>query len=221
MSGHATLTYRDLDKAYAFMRASRDDHGEVAADHPEFYRTVTASGTRRAPLPALSDREPCSFRDEEDALIARIDGDVETVEDAPAENDITFEFRELTLDDLDAMDGSSWEDQEYHAAWQEHVDGIADAIGQDRKVPSIPPVPVTYLREETAVPPADVPADADDGPAAISGWRATIASNEELNLDNGTGGYKCWKDTTKAPTQFTRHAGRVQPTFRRGPRTAA
>ncbi|MEY4745385.1 MAG: hypothetical protein RL272_1330, partial [Candidatus Parcubacteria bacterium] len=85
MSGHAQLTYRDLDKAYAFARGSEDEDKVVTAvDHPEFYCTTKTNGVHRAALPPMIDRGVASFRDIEDDLIARIDGDVETDEDIEA-----------------------------------------------------------------------------------------------------------------------------------------
>lgn len=77
MSGHAQLTYASLEKAFAFLRGSEDevvtDH-QGGTDHPEFYKTRNrGTGVCRAPLPTLSGRETPSFRDEEDAIIARVD----------------------------------------------------------------------------------------------------------------------------------------------------
>ncbi len=53
-----------------------EDKETIAIDHPEFYCIRSTTGAYRTPLPTLVDRGRRSFRDEEDAHIAFIDGDV-------------------------------------------------------------------------------------------------------------------------------------------------
>ncbi len=218
MSGHAQLTYRDLDKAYAFTRGSHDEDGVVAAvDHPEFYCCTKADGVHRAALPPIVDRGTVSFRDAEDELIARIDGDVETEEDVEADG----------CDDLALMDEDDDADQEYEAAWLDMIEQASPVVGAPAPAPArILPVEVRTRR----VPAAPAPrapslnkqtlraADDELAPVAISSRRAALATHGMGQLDDVRPEVTSWKDTSTAPTQFERH--RRRPSGRPAKRAA-
>ena len=200
MSGHAQLTYRDLDKAYAFTRGSHDEDGVVAAvDHPEFYCCLKADGIHRAPLPPIVDRGTVSFRDVEDELIARIDGDVETEEDD----------EDAGCDDLFLMDEDDDADQEYEAAWLEDIERAAEGFANGgarkrRDTVTADSLVVIVRRAPEPVPVAALDAE-DDLPPVISGRRAVLAGPKTVIKETGPDRHD-WKSNTTKPAQYLRHA---------------
>lgn len=200
MSGHAQLTYRDLDKAYAFTRGSHDEDGVVSAvDHPEFYCCLKADGIHRAALPPIVDRGTVSFRDAEDEMIARIDGDVETEESIEADG----------CDDLFRMDEDDEADQEYEAAWLDDVERAAEDFARGNAGKRLETVTadsvVVIVRRAAAEPKQPVVDDIDYLPPVLSGRRAVLAGPKTILKETGPDRHD-WKSNTKREAQYLRHA---------------
>ena len=197
MPGYQPLTHRNIAEAEAFVREAMDEDGEViAVDHPEFYCTKV-HGVHRAALPRLSDRDFTSFRDAEDALIARIDGETEDESD------------ELEFDGIDEYESDELE-----------FDGIDDAPAVCLPAASEAPTPAvtvdTVSKEvyvtirRAAKAPAIIVEDSIP-PAVISCRRDVIIAAENTDEAGRLRAPKSWKDTTSSPAQFLRHAHNKPP----------
>ncbi len=104
----------------------------------------------------------------------------------------------------------------------EESDSLYDPFGDDYVSFTDDAEPASHVRSTVQPTDVDETTEEDVGPTAISGWHWSHNDPAvDPRPDNGTGGYACWKDTTKSPTQFMRHAGRIQPTFRRSQARAA
>ena len=176
---------------YAFYREG-DEVVEVAQCHPDFYCT-RVDGVYRNPLPPLSDREFVSFRDAEDEMIARIDGDVPTDE----------ELELLGYDDL--------ADEEHDRIELAEL----DMVDADRPVVRIPafaalpasalpagPDPVVIRRRLGKA--ATIVTEAESLPTAVSARRAVLDGPKTVLKETGPDDHS-WKGNTKNGRQFSRH----------------
>lgn len=208
MSGNRTLSYAQLSEAFSWFKTQEGEDfirlEDEGADLTEVMIRL-GNGAYRAALPRLIDRGPLT--PEEIAIQAEEDetSDMDDI-DCSDDGDV---YDDYGIDDVDT------------ALWHERI----RTIGNDQALRFAPKadcavatVVADDIHEEVALEMCALAEhdSVDHGPTAISGWRASLTDpTVDLRLDNGTGGYACWKDTTKSPTQFMRHAGRIQPTFRR------
>ncbi|HTK04586.1 MAG TPA: hypothetical protein VL500_03310 [Candidatus Eisenbacteria bacterium] len=179
------------EDTYAFYREG-NELVEVAHCHPDFYCT-RVDGVYRAPLPPLSDREFVSFRNAEDALIDRIDGNVVTDEEIEADG----------YDDLFDLDIE--DDQEHTAAWLESIEHAAEdfASGKTRRK-ATPEATVQVINSRPAF--KAEPVDIDERlPVAISPRRAVLAGPKVVLKETGPDRHT-WKDNTTNGRQFLRHS---------------
>lgn len=219
MSGTRSMSYAQLNEAFSWIKDQEGENFVRLEDEGADLTDVMirlGNGAYRSALPTLSDREPGSHQDVEDAIIARLDGDVETDDDG---EDDDFAHSEDDYSPYESVYDAhaSLAEQDEHGAWLQAIEDAAENFAASN--PRVVEQPIAFTIQVTATAPSAVehaPANDDAAPAAISGWRASLTDpTVDLRLDNGTGGYRCWKDTTKAPTQFLRHVNRIQPTFRR------
>lgn len=206
MSGNRTLSYAQLNEAFSWLKSQEGEDfirlEDEGADLTEVMIRL-GNGAYRSPLARFVDRGPLT--PEEMAIMAEED-------EASDEDAFDRSDDEICDDDVDAVDT---------ALWHERI----RTIGNDQAVRNAPKAGGTFtsvnaddVHEEVALEMCALAEhdSVDHGPTAVSGWHASLTDpTVDLRLDNGTGGYRCWKDTTKSPTQFMRHAGRIQPTFRR------
>jgi hypothetical protein len=210
MTVSRNLSYAQLNEAYSWLK-SQDGEDFVrledeGADLTEVMIRL-GNGAYRSPLARIIDRgsnpEELAIQAEEDEASDMDDFDCSDDDG----DDVVYD--DYGIDDVDT------------ALWHERI----RRIGNDQALRSAPKTVVADdIHEEVALETCALAEhdSVDLGPKAISGWLASLTGSvDELRLDNGTGGYSSWKDTTKSPTQFMRHAGRIQPTFRRKQARAA
>lgn len=207
MSGNRTLSYAQLSEAHSWLKSQEGEDfvrlEDEGADLTEVMIRL-GNGAYRSPLARFVDRGPLT--PEEEAIQAEED-EMSDEDSVDCSDDEVYD--DYGVDEIDT------------ALWHERIRRIGNnqALRFAPKTDdAIAAVVADEIHMEVAVEMCAIAEhdSVDRGPTAISGWHASLTDpTVDLRLDNGTGGYRCWKDTTKSPTQFMRHAGRIQPTFRR------